>query len=77
MAANEEKSPKGGVAPKPVITPDDKIHIVAAILAAGSPQTQVPPERPNFANVMLITKYRQFVRMLSRSHDELSGDDDE
>lgn len=71
MAATDQKTPKaGGVAPKPIATPEDKIHIVAAILAAGSPQTQAPPDRPNFANMMMITKYRQFVRMLSRSSED-------
>jgi hypothetical protein len=48
-------------------TPEDYVHIIAALLAAGDAPTEAPPDRPNFASAMLMTKYRQYVRKLSRN----------
>jgi hypothetical protein len=68
--ATTKKKPAAGTG---VRTPEGDIHIIAALLAAGGPPPNVPPDRPMFAITILMTKYRQYVRMLSPDQDSESA----
>ena len=60
---------------KSVTTPEDQLHIVAAILAAGlASQIQPPADKPNSIHSLTLQRYRQFVRMLSRSAEHEQDD---
>jgi hypothetical protein len=60
------------MAKKSVTTPEDQLHIVAAILAVGLGPVQPPADKPNSGHSIVTQRYRQFVRMLTRSteHEE-------
>jgi hypothetical protein len=63
---------------KTVTTPEDQLHIVAAILASGlGSQVQVPADKPNSIYSLTIQRYRQFVRMLSRSAEHEQEEESE
>ncbi|HEX3651845.1 MAG TPA: hypothetical protein VHU18_03375 [Rhizomicrobium sp.] len=67
---------------KSVTTPEDQLHIVAAILAIGLGEPEAAAGKPNSIYSITAQRYRQFVRMLSRSAEndgddgELEGDDE-
>jgi hypothetical protein len=49
-----------------VETPADQLHLVAAILAAGTLPRDLPSDRPNIGLNAVLKNYRQIVRTLSR-----------
>ena len=66
------------MAKKAITTPEDQIHIVAAILAAGlGSQAPTSPDKPNSVHSLTVQRYRQFVRMLSRSTGREHGESEE
>jgi hypothetical protein len=63
---------------KSVSTPEDQVHIVAAILAAGlGSQAPTSTDKPNSVHSLTVQRYRQFVRMLSRSTERGQDESEE
>lgn len=62
---------------KSVTTPEDQLHVVAAILALGLGEPKPTAGKPNSIYSITTQRYRQFVRMLSRSEEDGAAEDDE
>jgi|GraSoiStandDraft_4_1057263.scaffolds.fasta_scaffold896207_1 hypothetical protein len=64
------EEPKGR---KSVATPEDQIHIIAAILAMGiEDKVEASTEKPMVALASRVQRYRHIVRMLKRGPDQAS-----
>ena len=66
------------MAKKPIATPEDQVHIVAAILASGlGSQAPTSTNKPNSVHSLTVQRYRQLVRMLSRSTEREQDEGEE
>lgn len=62
---------------KSVSTPEDQLHLVAAILAIGLGEPKPAAGKPNSIYSITVQRYRQFVRMLSRTEEDGAEIDEE